>query len=255
MENTMMRPGEKMEILIVEDSPTQAERLKFILEQRDYAVLVANNGRQALENLATQQPGLLNSDVVMPEMDGYQFCNALKADSRTEKLPVILLTSLTDPVDVIKGMECGADNFIFKPYDENYLLTRITYFLANKNLRESELTRMGVEVYFAGRKFFITSDRLQILNLLLSTYEAAVNKNRELSAARDELRHLNLSLEHKVRERTASLEAEVTERKRAEAQVRELNSTLEQRIRRANATVGERQPGIWRRSATPFPTT
>src|SRR5713101_4890816 len=98
----------------------------------------------------------------------------------------------------MRGLECGADNFVFKPYEEQYLLARISYLLANRHLRESESTKMGVEIFFSGRKFFISSDRLQILNLLLSTYEAAVQRNRELATARDQLKDLNENLEAKV---------------------------------------------------------
>lgn len=220
-------------ILIVEDSPTQAERLKYVLEQRRYTFAAARNGREALAIVERERPALVISDVVMPEMDGYQLCRALKQDERYKNIPVILLTSLTDPVDVVRGLECGADNFIFKPYAEEYLLSRIAYVLANRHLREAEnaLTQMGVEIFFAGRKFFITSDRLQILNLLLSTYETAVERNRQLASARDDLRHLNENLEAKVRERTLELEAEVAERRRAEEQVRRLNAELEERVR------------------------
>lgn len=209
------------EILIVEDSATQAERLRYILEKNNYRFAVARNGREALARIAAQCPSLVISDIVMPEMDGYELCRRLKQDERSRNLPVILLTSLSDPVDVVKGLECGADNFIFKPYEERYLVSRIGYILANRHLREIEFTRMGVEVFFAGRKFFITSDRLQILNLLLSTYETAVERNRELANARDEMRHLNETLEARVQERTAALQAEVAERKQAEAHVRE----------------------------------
>ncbi len=209
------------EILIVEDSATQAERLRYILEKHNYRFAVARNGREALARIATQCPSLVVSDIVMPEMDGYELCRQLKQDERFRNLPVILLTSLSDPVDVVKGLECGADNFLFKPYEERYLVSRIGYILANRHLREIEFTRMGVEVFFAGRKFFITSDRLQILNLLLSTYETAVERNRELANARDEMRHLNETLEARVQERTAALQAEIVERKQAEAHVRE----------------------------------
>ena len=222
-------------ILIVEDSATQAERLKYILERNDYRFATARNGREALGMVNSDLPSLVISDIVMPEMDGYDLCRHLKQDERLKKIPVILLTSLTDPIDVVKGLECGADNFIFKPYDERYLLSHIAYILANQHLREPESARTGVEVFFAGRKFVITSDRLQILNLLLSTYETAVERNRELSAARDELRYLNETLEVKVAERTAALEAEIADRRRAEAEVRRLNAELEQRVKERTA--------------------
>ena len=230
MEAQDNNPNTGAEILIVEDSPTQAERLKYVLEKHRYRLSAARNGREALASIAKHPPTLVISDIVMPEMDGYQLCGHIKKDEKLKNIPVILLTSLTDPVDVMKGLECGADNFIFKPYDEQYLLARIAYMLANQHLRESDSTQMGVEVFFSGRKFFITSDRLQILNLLLSTYEAAVQRNQELATARDELRHLNEHLEARVRERTAALEAEILERRRAEEEVRRLNTGLEQRV-------------------------
>ena len=218
------------QILIVEDSPTQAERLKYVLRQQGYRLLVARNGREALAAIRERLPALVISDIVMPEMDGYQLCGHLKKDEQLKSSPVILLTSLTDPVDVMKGLECGADNFIFKPYDEQSLLARIAYMVANGHLRENKSTPMGVEIFFSGRKFSITSDRMQILNLLLSTYEAAVHKNRELAAARDELRHFNENLEARVAGRSAALEAEILERRRAEEEVRRLNAGLEQRL-------------------------
>lgn len=237
------------EILIVEDSLTQAERLKFVLEKGHYQFAVARNGREALAYIAQRPPALIISDIVMPEMDGFQLCRELKQDEKRRTIPVILLTSLSDPVDVVKGLECGADNFIFKPYDERYLLSRVTYILANRHLRETETTRMGVEVFFAGRKFFITSDRLQILNLLLSTYETAVERNRELVNARDDLRLLNETLEAKVRERTAALEEEIAERKLAEAHVREQAELLNKARDAIIATDLEQRVTYWNASA------
>ena len=223
------------EILVVEDSLTQVERLKHLLNRKNYRFRIARNGREGLEAVAERRPTIVISDIVMPEMDGYELCCRIKQDPATRNLPVILLTSLSDPVDVVKGLECGADNFVFKPYDEDYLLSRINFVLAHHHLREIENTRMGVEVFFAGRSFYITSDRLQILNLLLSTYETAVARNHELASARDQFRELNETLEQKVQERTAALQQEVAERARAEAEVRRLNAELDQRVRQRTA--------------------
>src|SRR6266446_8395888 len=218
---------ERVEILIVEDSPTQAKQLQYILEQHGYSLSTARNGREALASIGQRLPTLVISDVIMPEMDGYELCRQIKQTEKLKGLPVILLTSLIDPADVVRGLEAGADSFIFKPYDEPYLLTQVASTLANWRLRETERTQMGVEIFFAGRKFFITSDRLQILNLLLSTYEAAVQKNRQLAEARDELKGFNEKLEAKVKERTAALEAEIAERKQAEEKIREQAALLD----------------------------
>ncbi len=188
------RDGEN--ILIAEDSPTQAEELKLILEGRGYHVTVAANGKQALAAVHKRKPAVIISDIVMPEMDGYKFCKEVKSDGELKDIPVILVTTLSDPGDIVRGLECGADNFIRKPYDEKYLLSRIDYILMNRELRKSEKVELGVVINLMGQRHFITSDRQQILDLLISTYEQAVHMNEELQTRQKELA-----------ERTAQLEA------------------------------------------------
>jgi len=200
-------------ILIAEDSATQAQRLQHILEQHGYRVTATANGQLALEAARRNKPALIISDVVMPEMTGYDLCRQVKADAALSDVPVILVTTLSDPQDVIRGLECRADNFILKPYDAEQLLRRIQFVLVNNQMRRSEQPGMGLEIVFGGQKHFITADRLQILNLLLSTYEAAMQRNAELSSTRDtlrqtnsELQRLTRELEERVRMRTRELE-------------------------------------------------
>ncbi len=193
----------RVEILIVEDSPTQAQKLQYILEQKGYPVTLAANGVLALAAARQNKPTLIISDVVMPEMDGYELCRQVKSDPDLADVPVILVTTLSDPRDVILGLECRADNFILKPYDERYLLGRVQFVLINREMRQTDQPGMGLEIYFEGQRHFITADRLQILNLLLSTYEAAMRRNRELSLAQDALQRTNSEL----LQRTAELEA------------------------------------------------
>ena len=212
--------GQGIEILIVEDSPTQAEQLQHILEQYDYRVEHAADGKQALARLRESMPTMVISDIMMPEMNGYQLCQQMKSDERLKNIPVVLLTSLSDPVDIVRGMECGADNFLTKPYDEQMLLSRIQYILLNRELRRSGRTQMGMEIILSGKKFTVTTERQQILDLLITTYETAVQKNLELIEAQEELRALNESLEERVEERTAALMAEIAERKRTEEALR-----------------------------------
>jgi two-component system cell cycle sensor histidine kinase/response regulator CckA len=208
-------------ILIAEDSPTQAEQLRHTLERCGYSVSVAMNGRDALALARERKPTMLITDIEMPEMDGYLLCTTIKSDDSLKDIPVILLTHLSDPEDVIKGLECGADNFIMKPYNEENLITRIRHILLNVQLRSSEKVRMGVEIFFRGRKYYITSERQQILDLLLSTYETAVLKNQELVDAQEELVVMNERLEEMVNERTSALTAEIAERTLMEEALRE----------------------------------
>jgi hypothetical protein len=168
-------------------------------------------------------------------MDGFELCRRIKSAEVSKGIPVILLTALSDPEDVLKGLECGADGFLTKPYDEQYLLAQVRHVLVNADLRRGAPAPSGPEVSFRDRRYRITSDRQQILDLLLATYETAVAKNRQLKEMQDALAELNRALEHKVEERTAALVAEVEQRRFAEEEVRRLNVELEARVRRRTA--------------------
>jgi diguanylate cyclase (GGDEF)-like protein len=183
MKHNMIQDGMKKFILILEDSPTQAAQLEFILETEGYDSKITENGIEALEylfNPANKKPDIIISDIVMPEMNGFEFCKNLKKEDRLKYIPIILLTSLSEPTDVIFGLECGADNFITKPYQKEYLLSRINYILANMVLRKNQTSDTGVNIRFGGKEYCIKSSKIQILDLLFSSFENAVQKNTEL---------------------------------------------------------------------------
>ncbi|GGA41600.1 response regulator [Dyella nitratireducens] len=205
-----------IEILVAEDSSTQAERVRYLLDEHGYAVTLAPNGRQALDAARQHKPALIISDVMMPEMTGFELCSEIKHDVHLHDVPVILLTSLSDVSDIMQGLKCGADNFIRKPYEDDYLLARVDYLLMTNELRRNQKISMGVEIYLGGEKHFITAERQQIVDLLISVYEEAVHLAAKLKERERELSELNLHLEQLVDERTASLTAEVAERKRVE---------------------------------------
>jgi sigma-B regulation protein RsbU (phosphoserine phosphatase) len=195
------------DILIVEDSPTQMMKLRHVLERHGYIILTAaRDGREALSSLAAHLPTLVITDINMPEMDGYELCRRIKDDPKTREIPVILLTSLSDPKDILRGLECGADNFIVKPYDEEFLLSRIQYVLANLELRRQAGGKEATEIFFAGHKYRLTSERIHSIDLLLSTYETAVQKNLELSEAKEQLEQQAEQLREKNAEMSADLE-------------------------------------------------
>lgn len=187
----MKGQSDPIEILIAEDSPTQAEQLQMLLEDNDFRVIKTPDGKAALEQLALHRPALVISDVVMPELDGYGLCKAIKSDDNLKHIPVMLVTTLSDPVDVIRGLECGADNFIRKPYDEKDLLCRINYLLMNAQLGNESQIQMSLEINIGGKKYSINSERQQILHMLISTYEQAVDVNNTLKEREKELARSN----------------------------------------------------------------
>ena len=193
-------------ILIVEDSLTQRMRLQRILDTHGFRVTIATNGREALASLETTLPDLIITDINMPEMDGYTLCQQIKDNPRRRDLPVILLTSLSDPQDILKGLECGADNFISKPYEEEFLLSRVHFVLRNLDLRRQSSDPNSAEIFFAGRVYKLTTERVHSIDLLLSTYETAVQKNLELSKASAKLEKQAEQLREKNEEMRADLD-------------------------------------------------
>ena len=186
-------------VLIVEDSPTQAERLKLVLETEGMEAVVANDAEAALAQLPDSGYDIVISDIVMPGLSGYDLCRRIKADRRWRDIPVILLTSLKDPLDIIRGLECGADNFVTKPFEPDRLIERVRHILENRRLRAQGKVRMGIEVSFLGRTFAITSEREQILDLLISTFEDIVRTNEQLEQSRRELESAKTEIERYAR--------------------------------------------------------
>ncbi|CAB1369457.1 EAL domain-containing protein [Denitratisoma oestradiolicum] len=191
---TKRNENSNVDILVVEDSPTQAEQLCYLLQQHGYATRRAANGRLGLEEVRRQRPTLVISDIVMPEMDGYALCRAIKADTALKDIPVVIVTSLAGIQDIARSLECGADNFIRKPYEPKALLARIEYILLNLELRKGRRVSIGLEIYLGGQKHYITSDREQIIDLLISTYEEAVRMNEELQLQQTEIARSNQTL-------------------------------------------------------------
>lgn len=188
-----------VEILIAEDSLTQAEQLKYLLEEQGYGVTVAANGKQALALVHKRKPKLIISDIIMPEMDGYTLCRTIKSDPATKDIPVMLLTSFASPDDVIKVLDSNADNFIRKPYDEKYLLSRVSYIVTNQELPKTD-NQVGIEIFFGGKRHFITAGRQQILNLLISMYESTIQVDEELKGKEKDLEKANAAVKLKQAE-------------------------------------------------------
>lgn len=181
-------------VLIVEDSPTQLLILKNLLENNGYKVERAVDGEDALTCARREKPDLIISDIFMPKMDGYELCEALKQDSHLRQIPVILLTTMSASESIVKALNTGADYFVPKPYNENYLISKIKSILAVKSVDKIYDQKDTMEIVVDGKRHIVTSSRQQILNLLLSTYDAVVQKNVELDEAQKKLREMQNQL-------------------------------------------------------------
>ena len=109
-------------VLIVEDDKNIAELLQMYMEKEGYAVTLAADGGQGLEKFRSIQPDLVLLDVMMPVMDGWAVCKAIRAESQT---PVIMLTAKSELDDKITGLKAGADDYITKPFEMKEVLARI----------------------------------------------------------------------------------------------------------------------------------
>ena len=174
-------------ILAVEDSITQALRLEKILERNGFRVTVKYDGQSAIDYLNSHTPDMIISDIVMPRLDGYGLCRRIKALPHFKETPVILLTSLSDTEDVFNALTSGADNFVTKPYNEGGLIARIQTIFQNKEHRKNLAPENGIEIFFNGKMHQIPDNPYQIVDLLFSTYENAVQRNSELEQANREI--------------------------------------------------------------------
>ena len=128
-------------ILIVDDQPLNLKLLADSLGSQGYETRTANSGREALESIDANAPDLVLLDVVMPEMNGYEVCHAIRARPETQILPVIMVTALDPHEERIKGLEAGADDFLTKPINQPELLARVRSLLRIKSLYDTIQTQ------------------------------------------------------------------------------------------------------------------
>jgi putative two-component system response regulator len=123
-------------VLVVDDDLDSVDLLQAYLEAEGYQVMVAYQGEEALEEAFARQPDLVLLDVIMPGLNGFEVCRRLKADPRTQFVPVVIITALQERKDKIAGAEAGADEFLTKPFDRVELLARARNLLQIKHLTD-----------------------------------------------------------------------------------------------------------------------
>lgn len=193
------------EILIVEDSPLEAEILRRCLDKAGYRVTLTKNGKEGLQAARARPPALVVSDINMPVMNGYDLCREIKYDEVLWNIPVILLTALSEPDNIIQAINSGTDSYITKPFVEASLLARVHSLLSTPIRRRRTEERRREKVQYSGRPYAIAGGGQQILSLMLSVYENSLAQNHDLTNIQTQLNLLNDNLNEQVRERTAEL--------------------------------------------------
>jgi putative two-component system response regulator len=123
-------------VLVVDDNPPSRMTAVALLSVEGYVVLEADNGHEALEFVATNQPDIILLDVSMPGMDGFEVCRRLKQDEHTRLTPIVFVTALDDRRARLKGIEAGGDDFLTKPFDQLQLSARVKSLIHQKRLNE-----------------------------------------------------------------------------------------------------------------------
>ncbi len=116
-------------ILVVDDEVDLVETVRFPLEMEGFDVLVSYNGEDALNQARKENPDLIILDLMLPKLDGYKVCRLLKFDERYKHIPILMLTAKTQEKDKIIGKETGADEYITKPFEMDYLMEKVKAYL------------------------------------------------------------------------------------------------------------------------------
>jgi DNA-binding response OmpR family regulator len=162
-------------ILIVDDEKRMVSLLQSYLTQEGYRVVTAYNGREALETAHAEKPDLVILDIMMPEMNGYEFMRAHRAETET---PIIMLTAKVEDDDKVFGLELGADDYVTKPFKPRELMARVRNILrrTGKNnskgralkVHEISLDRDTREVFSGDRAVDLTPSEFDLLAALMS---------------------------------------------------------------------------------------
>ncbi len=120
----------KKKILFIEDEKDMLEMVRFRLEQEGYEVICASDGHDGLEKAHKENPDMVLLDLMLPKMDGYEVCRRLKSDEQYKKIPIAIFTARAAEKEEKLGYECGADEYITKPFEPENFINRIKKLLA-----------------------------------------------------------------------------------------------------------------------------
>jgi signal transduction histidine kinase len=182
--HAIVSPSGTPRLLIVDDNPTNLKVLSDALRDQGWIILVATDGESAIEQVEYALPDLILLDVMMPGIDGFETCRQLKANPKTQRLPIIFMTALSDTVDKVKGLELGAVDYITKPFQHEEVLARVklhlNLFYLNTRLEQRVKERtQDLEASFhqlqTAQLQLIQSEKMSVLGQLVAGIGHEIN--------------------------------------------------------------------------------
>ena len=174
-------------ILIIEDEPALLRGLKDNFEAQDYRVQIARDGREGLSLALANPPDLLLLDIMLPKMNGYEVCRALRA--KQMELPIIMLTAKGQEEDIIRGLELGADDYVTKPFSIRELLARVKAFLRRRTTAaaafqfgDCKLDRTSHKLFRKGKEIALTAKEFRLLEFFATRPGRALTRDQILDA-------------------------------------------------------------------------
>lgn len=176
-----------MRVLLIEDDVTIARLLKEGLEDESYAVDVANDGSEGYRTAAADDYDVIILDIMLPEMNGYEVCRALRNDGN--KTPILMLTARDTERDIVEGLDTGADDYLVKPFSFDVLLARIRALLRRPNEKLEEILQVGdlkldpssKKVTRASQEINLTAKEYGVLEYLMRNKGKVLSKEQIIS--------------------------------------------------------------------------
>ena len=183
-------------ILVVEDEPDISELISHNLERHGYRVETAVTGKEGLNRAKSETPDLIVLDIMLPEMNGLDVCRILKSERETQHIPIIMLTARDEDIDVVTGLEVGADDYITKPFSPKVLIARIRSVLRRDKQTvdsPSEVLQVGEltidhskrQVTVAGKQTELTYTEFELLSVLASRPGWVFSRSQLIDSLRD----------------------------------------------------------------------
>jgi two-component system, OmpR family, response regulator ResD len=177
----------KGKILVVDDEPRIRDLLRVVLESRDFGVIEADNGFDALKELSASLPDMVILDVMMPRMDGFECCRKMRLITNC---PILMLTAKGEDYDQVEGLECGADDYMIKPFTPMVLVARVQALMRRSRLESAkgdvfgnlEIDADAREVKVDGISVPLSRKEYDLLMYLKDNYNISLSRDQILES-------------------------------------------------------------------------